>query len=215
MKKHITHPDFEQFAEQYSTPEDALLYRIYRETHVRRLNPRMITGHLQGLLLKQISWMLRPKQILEIGTFTGYSAICLATGLADGGKLITVDSNPEIEDIARHYFEESGYSHQISILIGEAVQIIPSLQQQFDLVYIDADKENYLNYFKLVFDRVRKNGFIIADNVLWDGKVLEKGDKDAETSGIAEFNAFVREDSRIEKVMLPIRDGIFLIRKLI
>lgn len=214
MKRFITHPEIENYAECFSSTEDQLLHRIYRETNVRRLNPRMLSGHLQGLLLRQISFMIKPERILEIGTFTGYSAICLAQGLVDDGLLITIDNDPEMEDVANGYFELSGKRDKIRMMIGAADEIIPELNETFDLVFIDADKENYLRYYHLVFDKVRINGFILADNVLWDGKVIDNSDHDSETNGIMEFNNFIKTDNRIEKVMLPMRDGIFLIRKI-
>lgn len=174
--------------------------------------PRMLSGHLQGRVLAMISRMIQPKRILEIGTYTGYSAICLAEGLQPGGKLITIDVNEELEDMVRKNFEKAALSAQIDFRIGNAVDIIPQLNEKFDLVFIDADKENYSRYFDLVIDNVNLNGIILADNVLWSGKVLdEKPDKD--TKAIIGFNRKVAEDERIQNVLLPIRDGIMMMRK--
>jgi caffeoyl-CoA O-methyltransferase len=174
--------------------------------------PRMLSGHLQGRILSMFSHMLKPKRILEIGTYTGYSAICLAEGLAEGGKLITIDVNEELEDTVRKYFDASGYAPRIDYRIGNAVTIIPQLQESFDLVFIDADKENYSRYYDLVIDNVNLNGIILADNVLWSGKVLhDKADKD--TRAILGFNEKVSNDKRVESVLLPVRDGIMMLRK--
>ena len=174
--------------------------------------PRMLSGHFQGRLLSMFSKMVRPQRILEIGTYTGYSAICLAEGLTADGRLITIDINEELEDSVRKYFEQSGFGDRIDFRIGNATTIIPGLHEKFDLVFIDADKENYSRYFDLVIDNVNLNGIILADNVLWSGKVLdEKPDKD--TRAILDFNDKVSKDSRVESVLLPVRDGIMMLRK--
>ena len=205
---------YEDYALLYTTEEDPVLYDLYRETHVKVVYPRMLSGHLQGKLLEMFSHMIRPDHILEIGTYTGYSAICLAKGLNDGGKLITIELNPELHDLAKKYFERAGLSNSIIQKSGRALDIIPGLKETWDLVFIDADKENYLNYFKLVIERVRKGGLIIADNVLWSGKVLDPEEKqDKETRGITAFNEFVRRDERVERVLLPVRDGLMMLRK--
>ncbi len=205
--------DIQRYAESHTTPESDLLHKVNRETHLSVLMPRMLSGHLQGRVLSMISKMIRPKCILEIGTYTGYSAICLAEGLQTNGRLITLDINEELEAKVRRYFEQSDWSKVIDFRIGNALNIIPELRETFDLVFIDADKENYSRYYDLVFDKVATGGFILADNVLWSGKVLgNKPDKD--TRAIIEFNDKVNGDKRVENVLLPIRDGIMMARKI-
>lgn len=209
----LIQPELEKYAEQHTSPETELLAAINRDTHAHVLMPRMLSGHLQGRVLAMISRMIRPKAILELGTFTGYSAICFAEGLAEGGKLITIDKNAELEDRVRKNFDAAGLTDIIDYRIGNAADIIPSLDISFDLVFIDADKENYANYYDMLIDKLNLNGFILADNVLWSGKVLEeKGDKD--TEALKAFNRKITGDPRVENVLLPIRDGIMLIRKL-
>jgi len=209
----LIQPELEKYAEQHTSPETELLAAINRDTHAHVLMPRMLSGHLQGRVLAMISRMIRPKAILELGTFTGYSAICFAEGLAEGGKLITIDKNAELEDRVRKNFDAAGLTDIIDYRIGNAADIIPSLDMSFDLVFIDADKENYANYYDMLIDKLNLNGFILADNVLWSGKVLEeKGDKD--TEALKAFNRKITGDPRVENVLLPIRDGIMLIRKL-
>jgi predicted O-methyltransferase YrrM len=204
--------DLQHYAEQHSADEPELLKKINRDTHLSVLMPRMLSGHLQGRLLSMISKMIQPTHILEIGTYTGYSAICLTEGLRNNGKLITIDINEELHKKVSGYFSEAGLSQIVDYRIGNALEIIPTLKNSFDLVFIDADKENYSNYFDLVFDKVQHGGFILADNVLWSGKVLDpKPDKD--TKAIFEFNKKVKQDSRVESVLLPVRDGIMLLRK--
>jgi predicted O-methyltransferase YrrM len=206
-------PAITNYAQRFTTPESPLLQRINRDTHADVRMPRMLSGHLQGRFLAMISSMIRPASILEIGTFTGYSALCLAEGLNPGGKLITLDINDELETRVRRYFDQSPWKHQIDYRIGDAREIIPSLAGPFDLVFIDADKENYAHYFDLVIDNVRSGGFLVADNVLWSGKVLEsKPDKD--TRAIQEFNEKVSADIRVQTMLLPLRDGLLLMRKI-
>jgi predicted O-methyltransferase YrrM len=206
-------PEITNYAQRFTTPESPLLQRINRDTHADVRMPRMLSGHLQGRFLAMISSMIRPASILEIGTFTGYSALCLAEGLNPGGKLITLDINDELETRVRRYFDQSPWKHQIDYRIGDAREIIPSLAGPFDLVFIDADKENYAHYFDLVIDNVRSGGFLVADNVLWSGKVLEsKPDKD--TRAIQEFNEKVSADIRVQTMLLPLRDGLLLMRKI-
>ena len=201
------------YSDRHTKPENDLLSRINRETHLKVMRPRMLSGHLQGRLLSMLSSMLRPRRILEIGTYTGYSALCLAEGLTDDGKLITLDVNEELEDRVRGYFAESAYASKIDFIIDDAARVIPTLNEKFDLVFIDADKENYAKYYDLVFDKVRPGGIILADNVLWSGKVLDiKPDKD--TKAILDFNKKIQDDKRVENVLLPVRDGIMMIRKL-
>lgn len=208
----IINDDLLRYAEGHSTRENDLLRRINRDTHAKVMMPRMLSGHLQGRVLAMISQMIRPERILEIGTYTGYSAICLAEGLQEHGKLITLDINEELEQRVRNYFDEAGLTAKIRYEIGNALEIIPTLHETFDLVFIDADKENYSLYFDLVIDKVRPGGIILADNVLWSGKVIqEKQDKD--TRALVEFNKKIQGDKRVENVLLPIRDGIFIIRK--
>lgn len=204
--------DIADYIEAHTSPESDLLKKINRETHAKVMMPRMLSGQLQGRYLSMISHLLKPKNILEIGTYTGYSAICLAEGLAEDGKLTTIDINEELEARVRDYFEQAGLSKKIDYRIGNASTLIPMLNQQFDLVFIDADKENYSRYYDLVFDKVKVGGVILADNVLWSGKVTKpKPDKD--TRALLEFNAKVNSDSRVENVLLPLRDGIMMIRK--
>ena len=208
----IIDKDLQRYAERHTTGESDLLKRINRDTHAQVMMPRMLSGHLQGRVLAMISHLMRPKRVLEIGTYTGYATLCLAEGLAEDGKLVTIDINEELEQRVRKYIAEAGLASKIDYRIGDAVSIIPSLQETFDLVFIDADKENYSKYFDLVIDKVRQNGIILADNVLWSGKVLdEKPDKD--TRAIVEFNKKVQHDNRVENVLLPVRDGILMIRK--
>lgn len=209
-------PDaIQQYAEQHTDTESTLLNELTRETHKKVLMSRMISGHLQGRVLSMLSQMIRPHRILEIGTFTGYSALCLAEGLADGGKIITVDKNEELEVMARRFFAKSGYEEVIDYHVAEATELIPEIDGPFDLVFIDADKINYYNYFKLVLEKVRPGGFIIADNVLWSGKVVETGKKiDKDTQALQDFNRLVHADDRVEKVLFPIRDGLMVIRKI-
>lgn len=205
--------DITDYCERHSTEESGLLKKINRETHAKVLMPRMLSGHLQGRVLSMISCMCRPETILEIGTYTGYSALCLAEGLSKSGKLITLDNNEELEGRVRTYFKEAKLDRQIDYRIGDARKIIPQLNFNFDLVFIDADKESYSTYFDLVIDKVAFGGFILADNVLWSGKVLEdKPDKD--TRAIMAFNQKVQQDKRVENVLLPVRDGIMVMRKI-
>ncbi len=204
------------YCESNTSAEDTLLKKIVRETQAKVLMPRMISGHLQGKMLELFAKMLQPKVILEIGTYTGYSGICLARGLRPDGKLITLDINDELESMVRGFFEESGLVGQIDYRLGNAREIIPQLEGPFDLVFIDADKFYYSEYFDLVIDKVSSGGIILADNVLWSGKILvEEGQKiDKDTKALLDFNQKVQEDPRVENVLLPIRDGVLMIRKL-
>ncbi len=207
----ILNEDLQRYAEQHTSPESDLLKKINRDTHAHVLMPRMLSGHLQGRVLSMISYMIKPQRILEIGTYTGYSALCLAEGLSPGGKLITIDINEELEKKVRDHFAQ--WQDKIEYKIGNALDIMPTLNEIFDLVFIDADKSNYSKYFDLVIDKVRPGGFILADNVLWSGKVLNKN-PDNDTKSIIAFNQKIQHDSRVENVLLPIRDGIMMIRKL-
>lgn len=203
------------YAVQHTSGEDELLTRLYRETHLRTVYPRMASGHFQGKLLEMISKMIRPSTILEIGTFTGYSAICLAKGLTEKGLLHTIDINDELADMARKYFTEAGLERKIILHTGDARQIIPTLSEPFDLVFIDGDKGQYLEYYEKAMLKLKTGGFLLADNVLWNGKVLpEYQGRDKETSGILAFNNFVRMDARVEKLLLPVNDGLFILRRI-
>lgn len=205
----------QSYSEEHTISETKVLRNLNRETNLKVMRPRMLSGHLQGRMLSMFSNMVRPNYVLEIGTYTGYSAICLAEGLSENGKLVTIEINEELEDFARDYFIKSGYSKVIEPLIGNALQLIPELDYSWDLVFIDADKVNYGNYFDLVLDKVRKGGYIIADNVLWSGKVveaIESNDKD--TTALIEFNKKVHDDNRVENLLLPVRDGLMILRKL-
>lgn len=202
------------YCELHSEEEPALLKELNRETHLKVLSPRMLSGHLQGRLLSFISKLKQPQKILEIGTYTGYSAICLAEGLALTGELITIDTNEETNLIAQNYFNQSAYAKKIKLIQGEAKLIIPTLNSTFDLVFIDADKINYPIYFDLIIDKVPKGGIIIADNVLWKGKVIgEDTSMDTTTKIIHSFNEKVKSDQRITPLLLPVRDGLLLMIK--
>jgi caffeoyl-CoA O-methyltransferase len=203
----------ERYLFEHSTPEDPVLEDLYRQTHIRFINPNMVSGHLQGKLLELISLMIRPVYILEIGTFTGYSAICLSKGLKTGGKLITIELNDELTAFAHSFFVRAGADNKITQLTGRAQDIIPGLDLMFDLVFIDGDKREYVEYFRLIIDKVRPGGFILVDNVLWGGKVIEKETSDPQAMGIINFNNFIRNMKIINEVILPIRDGLMLIQK--
>ena len=206
--------EIEQYAEALSSPESPALNELNRQTHLKVLTPQMLSGHIQGLYLKMVSQMIRPKAILEIGTYTGYSAICMASGLQDGGVLHTIDINEELEPMINEYFEKNGVADKVQLHIGNALEIIPTLDETFDLVFIDADKVNYANYYDLAFEKVRPGGFILADNVLWSGKVTEN-DKDKDTQALYDYNEKILNDERVENLLLPVRDGIMIARKTI
>jgi caffeoyl-CoA O-methyltransferase len=203
----------EQYIADHATPEDPVLEDLYRQTHIRFLNPNMASGHVQGKFLELISRMIRPEYILEIGTFTGYSAICLAKGLKAQGKLITIEINDELTEFAHSYFLKAGLESKIIQLTGNALVIIPGLNQMFDLVFIDGDKREYADYFKKIFDKVKPGGFIIADNTLWGGQVVEPDTTDPQANGIIEFNEMIRNNNSLEKMILPLRDGLTIIQK--
>ncbi len=210
----FTNHKTEQYLHNYSGSEADILHKIWRETNLKTFYPNMVSGKVQGKFLQMIVKMLKPEKILEIGTFTGYSAVAMGLALPENSKLITIDNNEEIETMAKGFFKEAGLDKKITMMIGDAVKIIPDLKMEFDLVFIDADKEQYIDYYKTVFPKVKSGGFILADNVLWGGKVLEPLTKtDKETQGIKDFNKMVNNDQRVEKVMLSIRDGLYLIRK--
>jgi len=204
--------ELQHYIETHTSEENALLKKIDRDTHAQILKPRMLSGHVQGRFLSIVCKMIKPKTILEIGTYTGYSALCLVEGLSPNGKLITIDVNEELENRVRNYFNESTLSNQIDYRIGDAKKIIPTLNDTFDLVFIDADKENNAVYFDLIIDKVQSSGFILVDNVLWSGKVVgSKIDKD--TKSILDFNDKIQNDARVENMLLPLRDGIMMMRK--
>lgn len=206
--------EIDKYILNHIEPEDEILRKLDRETNLNVIGARMISGHLQGQVLTMLSKMIHPKYILELGTFTGYSAICLAKGLQKGGKLITIELDDELENIAKRYFTKAGIQHLIEQRIGAALDIIPTLTETFGLVFIDAHKPEYPAYYEAVFDKVNSGGIIIADNTLWSGKVLETpADDDIATLGIIQFNEMIKNDKRVEKVILPLRDGITIIRK--
>jgi caffeoyl-CoA O-methyltransferase len=208
--------EIEEYSVLHTEEESGLLKSLNRETHANILNPRMLSGHLQGRFLSMISRMIRPQRVLEIGTYTGYSALCLCEGLGEDGKLITIDANEELETFTRNFFDVSPFKNAIDYRIGKALDIIPHLSDTFDLVFIDADKINYSSYFNLCLDKVRTGGFLIADNVLWSGKVLQQPDAkiDKDTQALLDFNRMVHEDSRVFNVLLPLRDGLMVLQKI-
>lgn len=204
----------ERYTTEHTEPEPVFLQELNRETNLKVLMPRMLSGHYQGRLLSMLSKLIRPVCILEIGTYTGYSAICLAEGLQDRGVLHTIDINAELETLARRYFKKAGLEDKIQYHIGNALTVIPGLDLQFDLVFIDADKENYERYYELVIEKVKPGGLIIADNVLWSGKVLnDLSNADKDTRALQAFNNLVQQDERVENILLPVRDGLMLMRK--
>lgn len=207
-------PELEEYILNHIDKEDELLATLDRDTHLYHLRPRMVSGHLQGRILKMFCRMIRPKRILELGTFTGYSALCLAEGLCEGGEVHTIEIDDEIEDFTRSHLARSPYGNRIKLLIGDAVDIVPTLTDTYDIVFIDANKRDYLKYYELVLPKVRPEGFILADNTLWDGKVVtDPHSRDAQTVGIEQFNDFVATDNRVEKVILPLRDGLTILWK--
>ncbi|WP_131539524.1 O-methyltransferase [Pedobacter nototheniae] len=208
----LINDDLQQLLLNYCEPESELLQKIDRETNLKVLMPRMLSGHYQGRVLSMLSKMVSPKRVLEIGTFTGYATLCLAEGLSTEGIIYTLDINAELEDMVRANFAQSEYNNQIKYILGNAIETVNDLNETFDLVFIDADKKNNGTYYDLVFDRIRPGGIIIVDNVLWSGKVLQdKQDKD--TRNITTFNDKIANDERVEKLILPVRDGLFVIRK--
>ncbi|QJB35361.1 O-methyltransferase [Chitinophaga oryzae] len=207
-------PAVEAFAEKYTSAESPLLYKLNRETHLKVELPHMLSGHVQGKFLEMVSRMLQPRRILELGTYTGYSAICLAAGLPDDGILHTVDINEELETLCHQYFEASGYAGKIKMHIGKAAEVMTSLDEVFDLVFIDADKAGYVHYYDLVWEKLRPGGFILADNVLYHGQVLQpENEQGSQAKAMVRFCEKVLADDRAEQVLLTIRDGILLIRK--
>jgi caffeoyl-CoA O-methyltransferase len=205
--------DLDHYIEGHTSEEPVVLQKLTRETYRDVLMPNMLSGHHQGRFLALLSHLIKPSAILEIGTFTGYSALCLAEGLQEDGKLYTIDINEELEDMVRSYISEAGFDNKIQQIIGNALTVIPSLSHTYDIVFIDADKVNYSNYFDLVIEKVKKGGLIIADNVLWKGKVIDDLQKDKDTMALKAFNEKVLNDVRVDNLILNIRDGLMLIRK--
>lgn len=208
----ILSQEIEEYIEQHTSDEGEILQTLNRKTQADVLMPRMLSGKVQGQFLKMITSMLQPKRALEIGTFTGYSAICIAEAMPEDGKLYTIDVNEELEDLVKNFTKKANLQHKIIQIIGDAKEKIKSIEEVFDLVFIDADKQNYGLYYDLVFDKVRSGGFILADNVLWSGKIIDEK-KDKDTQKLAEFNNKVQQDIRTENVIVSIRDGIMMIRK--
>lgn len=208
-----TQKEILHYSEKMSSPEPLLLQELHRQTHLKVLYPRMLSDHYQGRLLSMLSKLHSPKRILEIGTFTGYSCICLSEGLADGGEIHSLEMNAELGFIIRPFLQKAGIADQVHLHFGEALDSLKKLRGPFDMVFIDADKANYLNYYHIIFDWVPSGGLILADNVLWDGKVIGNQHQDKETRGIREFNDFIKNDTRVENFFLPIRDGLFILRK--
>ena len=210
----ITNTLAQEYSERYTSGEDNLLQEIADFTYRNHAHANMLSGHLQGKLLEMMSFMIRPKRILEVGTFVGYSALCLAKGLADDGELHTIELRKEDANRARTYFDRSFFKEKIILHVGNALEIVGELNETWDLVFIDADKDNYTNYFNRIFSQVRRGGFILADNVLFHGQVLEKEVKGKNAKAIQQFNDYVMQRTDIEKLMLPLRDGVYVIRKL-
>jgi caffeoyl-CoA O-methyltransferase len=206
--------DLSDYCENNTSAETDILAQLNRETHLKVVSPRMLSGHLQGRFLSFISKLQQPKLIVEIGTYTGYSALCLAEGLAEDGKLISIDVNEETSAFAKSYIEKTEYANKIDLVLADAKDYIPTIKESIDLVFIDADKKNYLNYYHLVIDKLNKGGLIIADNVLWSGKItMSENAMDKETLALHQFNQFVQQDKRVENMLLPIRDGLMVVRK--
>lgn len=205
--------NIDEYVVSHSQQEPELLKQLNKETWQKVLNPRMLSGAFQGRVLSMISKLIQPKTILEIGTYTGYSALCLAEGLKKEGTLITIDKNEELEGFSKKYFDKSEFKGQITQLVGNAIEIIPTLNHKFDLVFIDADKSNYANYFNSIIDKMNSGGVILSDNVLWSGKVIEEvNPKDIDTKALIEYNKLLNSDNRVETVLLPIRDGLTITR---
>ncbi|MVO08692.1 methyltransferase domain-containing protein [Flavobacterium sp. TP390] len=210
---HFISEELENYVANHSQDEPELLAKLNRETYQKILQPRMLSGHFQGRVLSMLAKIIHPKHVLEIGTYTGYATLCMAEGLAQNGTIDTIDINEELADFQKKYFDASEWKNQIFQHIGNALEIIPTLNKQFDLVFIDADKENYIQYFHLIVPMMRKGGIILSDNVLWSGKVIETLDpKDTSTKVLLEYNALLKNDPRVETVLLPIRDGLTVSR---
>ena len=206
--------DISEYVESNSQLEPTLLKELNRETHLKILNPRMLSGSYQGRILSMISKIAKPKMVLEIGTYTGYSALCIAEGLDRKRVIDTIDINEELQEIQNKFFKKSGFANQINQHIGNALEVIPKIKKKFDLVFLDADKENYINYFELVIDKINSGGILISDNVLWSGKVIDNNKNDLTTKKLIEFNNLINNDKRIETVIFPVRDGLSISRKI-
>lgn len=206
--------DLSDYCENHTTPESPILMQLNRETHLKVVSPRMLSGHLQGRFLSFISKLQQPKLIIEIGTYTGYSALCLAEGLQKNGKLISIDVNEETSAFAKSFIQKTEYANKIELVLADAKEYITTIKEPIDLVFIDADKKNYLTYYHLIIDKLASGGIIIADNVLWSGKItMPESIMDKETLALHQFNQFVQQDTRIENLLLPIRDGLMVVRK--
>ena len=206
--------ELSDYCEINTTPESEILSKLNRETHLKVVSPRMLSGHLQGRFLSFISKLQQPKLIVEIGTYTGYSALCLAEGLVKDGKLISIDVNEETSSFAKSFISKTEYANQIDLVLADAKEFVTTINKPIDLVFIDADKKNYLNYYHLIIDKIKPGGLIIADNVLWSGKItMPEKEMDRETLALHQFNQFVQQDSRVENILLPIRDGLMIVRK--
>ncbi len=206
--------ELSDYCENNTTPESEILSKLNRETHLKVVSPRMLSGHLQGRFLSFISKLQQPKLIVEIGTYTGYSALCLAEGLAKDGKLISIDVNEETSSFAKSFISKTEYANQINLVLADAKEFVTTINEPIDLVFIDADKKNYLIYYHLIIDKIKPGGLIIADNVLWSGKItMPEKEMDRETLALHQFNQFVQQDSRVENILLPIRDGLMIVRK--
>ncbi len=206
--------DLETYILTIIEQEDEVLQELYRQTNLKAINPQMTTGPLQGNLLTMLGKLINPKQILEIGTYTGYSAICLAKSLQQGGQLYTIEINDELKEFSAYYFKKAGMNDRITQLTGDALKIIPTLDREFDLVFMDADKRQYIDYYHLIFSKVRIGGYILVDNVLWGGKVMTPSDKDPFAKALKRFNEMVKIDKRIKKSLLPVRDGLMVLNKI-
>jgi len=211
----IINETIQQYCDSYTSSENEVLKQLNRETHANVLQPRMLSGHFQGRLLSMISKMVKPQMILEIGTYTGYSALCLAEGLSEGGKLITIDVNAEREDMVNDYISKAGMTGRIQHIIGDALNIVKTLPHTYDLIFIDADKPNYMRYYEMAIEKLNAGGYILLDNILWSGKVVDEKEllRDKDTQLLHAVNVRVQEDERVENILLPIRDGVMLVRK--
>ena len=210
---YVLDPAIDDYAAKYTSAEPQVLSELSRITHLRTMQPRMLSGHVQGRFLAMIVGLIQAKKILEIGTFTGYSAICMAEGLTNGGKIISIDINDEVLPIARKAVEQAGMQEKIELITGNAADVLPTLQGPFDLIFIDADKRNYAKYYELSLPLLRKGGLILADNVLWSGRVMDETVKDADTAALRSFSEMVQHDERVDNVMLTLRDGVLMIVK--
>ena len=210
----LINKQIQDYCEAHTSAEDAVLYELYRETNLKVLRPRMLSCKSQGTFLECISRLIRPKRILELGTYTGYSTIALSEGLTDDGLIFTVENEPEREDIIRKYLQKAGIENKVKLFISNALDLLPTLNETWDLIFIDADKINYLNYYKILLPRLSKKGIILVDNVLWSGKVIEElKHNDKDTKAILQFNSFAQQDDRVINMILPFRDGIMMIQK--